>query len=95
MENFAKMDIFFAVTTAAVVVLTLLIALVAYRIAVFVRVLERIASEVQEEAEEIRTDLVRLRSDIAGRGSALRPLLAFVTSFGKRVVTKKLVRKKK
>ena len=93
MESFTKMDIFFAVTTAAIVIITAGIALIVYRIVRFVRVLEGIATSVKEEAKEIRNDMTRLRSEVVVKGSKLAPLLWFAGRLGKRVVSKKLGRK--
>jgi len=68
MEDFLKMDIFFAVATLATVLLAgalLLLILRVYRILGHV---ERISEEVAEEAQLIRADVSALRADVRKEG---------------------------
>ena len=90
MEDFTKMDIFFTVTTVAIVLVTTGVALIIYRIVRFIRVLEGIVTNVKDETREIRSDLTRLRSEMVVKGSKFAPLLWFAGRLGKRVLTKKI-----
>lgn len=89
MDEFFKMDIFFVVTTVVVVVLGVLscVALV-YLIRLF-RTLDRIASQVHEETEEIRADLDEMRAKTRREGLRLVHLLTFFGKTAKRASKKK------
>lgn len=94
MDAFLKMDVFFVVATAAVVVVAALVGVLLYRAIRLMRTLERIASEVQEEAGEIRADLRNLRQDVLARGLRFAPFLGMFGKIAKRAVKKKFSRKK-
>lgn len=85
MDAFAKMDIFFIIATAAVVILTVLIGLLVYRVILFVQIVNRIVTEVQEEAGEIRADIKSLRQDVVREGFRITSLASFFGKTAKRV----------
>jgi hypothetical protein len=89
MDEFFKMDIFFVVTTAVVVVLGVLscVALI-YLIRLF-RTLDRIAGQVKDETEEIRADLDEMRQKTRREGLRLANLLTFFGKTAKRAAKKK------
>jgi len=89
MDEFLKMDVFFAVSTAAVILITALFCGVLVFLMRFLNTLTRIATEVEEETEAIRADLSELRADMS-KGFRLVPLFSF---FGK--AHKRLSRKRK
>ena len=64
MTDFTQMHIFFAVTTAAVILLAALMGGVLVALIRFLRTLDRIANEVEDEAAEIRADLDDLREGV-------------------------------
>jgi hypothetical protein len=68
MSDFAKMDIFFFVTTCVVVVLAILIALILIRVFRILGHLEHISEELSEEAELVRADIKEVRADLRREG---------------------------
>ena len=85
MNEFAKMDIFFMITTVAVVVVAISMVVVLVYIARLLHTLNRIATDVEEEAEAIRADLEDARAKVRREGLKLAHLFSF---FGK--TTKRL-----
>lgn len=78
MDDFVQMHVFFAVTTAAVILVTAFVCASLVALFRFLRTLDRIATEVEEETAEIREDLDQLREGVKER---FRLVLHF---FGKR-----------
>lgn len=64
MSEFAKMDIFFFITTVVVIVIGLLSAFVLYRIWKILGHVEDISKEVSEESVLIRRDISEVRSSV-------------------------------
>lgn len=77
MDGFLKMEIFFAVATASVVVLTVLLSVLLYYAIRLVRRAERIGETVEREALRIAGDIDDARA--AARREAGR-VLAFISS---------------
>jgi len=84
MSEFFKMDVFFVVATAGTAVLSILSALVLWKVFRILEHAERIAGEVAEESAEIRKDIDLLRRDLRAGKSRLRSLFAFVRHLGNR-----------
>lgn len=76
------MDIFFFVTTIAVVLLTGGTAFVLWRIARILQYIEHISEQISLESDSIRTDLAEMRADIRKGKGRLKSLFNF---FGTRV----------
>ena len=89
MDPFLKMDIFFVVTTVAVVLLTGIFTLIAIQVVRILKHVERIAALVEEEAEEIRGDIAAVRAKVKEEG--MKAALSFASwfPFGKRRGRKK------
>lgn len=66
MTEFAKMDIFFFVTTLCIVLLTLTFSLVLYKLWRILGYVERIAKVAGAEAENIREDAAYVRGRLMG-----------------------------
>jgi hypothetical protein len=64
MDDFLKMDIFFAVTTAAVAILTAVFAFVLLRAWRVLGSIERISSEIEAETKLVRADVAELRTRV-------------------------------
>lgn len=64
MDQFLKMDIFFAVTTVAVLVLSTLAGLVLYRLLRILEKVDEVSGIVQEEGERIRADIAEVRAGV-------------------------------
>lgn len=77
MDEFAKMDIFFVVSTSAVVILALLLAIVIYRILKILSYVERVTKLVTEEGELIRMDINELRTAVKREGFKFSHLAQF------------------
>ncbi len=88
MDDFAKMDIFFMVTTVAVVLLALLVGYAIYRLIRILRYLESISKNMSEEAALIRGDIATLRQNAVHEGFKLIGLLPIVRRFVQRIFTR-------
>ncbi len=84
--SFLKSDIFFFVTTVAVVFLTIILAVLMVYIITIMRTIKRIANIAQSQAEVISEDIDDLRAEVKTRGASLKSLLAFAGRFAKRHV---------
>ncbi|MDB5237557.1 MAG: hypothetical protein JWL88_659 [Parcubacteria group bacterium] len=91
MEPFFQMQIFFVVTTTIVVVLGVLACVALVYLILLFRTLDRIASQVHEEAEEIRSDLGDMRRKAKREGLRLSHLITFFGKTAKRVSKKKRI----
>lgn len=83
MNEFLKMDIFFIVATVAVVVVGAALCFVLVYLARFLKTLDRIANEIQEETEAIRQDLDYARQQVRMSGAKISALTSL---FGKSAV---------
>jgi len=82
MDDFAKMDIFFLVTTFAVVALAVLVGVLLFYILRTARDVSEVAHIVREESERFAEGASSARRRIRGRGeSMLQNVIAFVQSF--------------
>lgn len=77
MSEFLKMDIFFFVTTLAVVLCAGLLSFVLWRIARVLRHVEHISEQVSLESDIFRADLAEVRSDIRRGKGRLKSLIDF------------------
>lgn len=89
MNDFLKMDIFFAVTTIAVIVSTVFIAIVLWRLERILKNVEHISKQIAIESDNVRQDLVELRSNIRQGRGRLKSLLSFLDILPKRKSPKK------
>ncbi|MBP9816464.1 MAG: hypothetical protein KBD05_00300 [Candidatus Pacebacteria bacterium] len=84
MDDFLKMDVFFAVTTVAVLTFTVLVSLVLMRMLSILKSLERIVLLAEKETELVREDLVHLREKVSKEGLKLRHIVGFFGGLGKK-----------
>jgi predicted Holliday junction resolvase-like endonuclease len=82
--SFLKSDIFFFVTTVAVVFLTIILAVLMIYVITIMRTIKSIARIAQSQAEVISEDIDDLRTEVKTRGASLKSLLAFGGRFAKR-----------
>ncbi len=68
MSDFVKMDVFFAVSTFAVIVVAIMLALALYYIIKILRHVEHVSHIVSEEGELVRGDIAEMRSAIKQEG---------------------------
>lgn len=78
MDEFLKMDIFFFVTTLAVVALTIGAGIVLWRVARVLKHVEHISQRASEESDLIQQDLAEMRGDIKRGKSRLNRLSNFL-----------------
>lgn len=83
MDDFLKMDVFFAVTTAAVLALSVLIGFVLVRVMHILKSLERILDIAEKETERVRDDLEGLRAKARREGLKLRHIVGFLSDLEK------------
>ncbi len=84
MEAFLKMDIFFFVTTLAVVVLAVLASITMVRLNRILKNVEHISEQVAAESDAVRLDLAEMRGDIRRGKGKIKSLLGFIDRTAKR-----------
>lgn len=89
MDQFYKMDVFFVVTTIAVVIVAVLICIALFYIVRLLSTFNRIANEVEEETQELRGDLDDLRIKAKKEGLRLGHLVSFFGKGTKRIASRK------
>lgn len=82
MNEFLKMDVFFVVTTLAVIVLTVFATLIFIRVLRILKNIEGISLMVEEEGQKLRADIDEVRVRIREEGLRAKHLFDFL-SFGK------------
>ncbi len=83
MDSFLKMDIFFGVTTVAVVVVSILLVLVLIRLLRILKTVDEVSEIVQGEAEEIRDDIRAVRTKVKEETLRAGQMLGLLTGFAK------------
>lgn len=82
MDDFAKMDIFFLVTTVAVVALAVLVGVLLFYILRTARDVSEVVHIVRKESERFAKGASSARRRIRGHGeNAVQNVIAFVQSF--------------
>jgi uncharacterized protein YoxC len=77
-------DIFFFVTTIAVIVISVLFAIILAYVAAILKDLKGISRKVKDETEAIAQDMDDLRDEIRKEGVKLKPLV----KFGKKIFSR-------
>ena len=90
MHDISLVDIFFIITGAAVVIITVLLAIGLLYVIVFVRTIKEVARTAQRATELVSEDISDLRSNIKERGLNM----SAITTFAKGLMRKKVTRKK-
>lgn len=78
MDDFLKMDIFFVVTTVAIVVISILLAFVLIRVLRILKNIEDISVMVEAEGEKIREDIAQVREKVKEEGLRVTHMLDFL-----------------
>ncbi len=89
MDHNTLVEIFFTITAAAVIVVTILLAIVAIYIITIASAIRRIVRTVGFAAEMVKEDMAELRQSIKTRGVTLGALAGFLKGFGRRYTTSK------
>jgi hypothetical protein len=90
MSEILQTNIFFAITSVAVVVFTLLLCIAIYQVIKILKSIRRIVTRIDEGSELIAEDVSQLRTYVT-EGSLVSQVLSFVTGTS----TKRATRKKK
>lgn len=77
MTDFAKMDVFFVVTTVAVIAVAVLLCVALYRILNILRNVEHVSKIVSDEGDLMRSDIAEMRMAIKREGFKLTHLARF------------------
>jgi hypothetical protein len=77
MNEFLKQDIFFFVTTIAVVILTLLLAILVIYLIKISRDVKYISQKAKHEANLISEDISELRQNIKDKGAKFKYFMSF------------------
>jgi hypothetical protein len=80
MNDFLKMDIFFSVTTAIVIVLGVFGVVAFYYIIRILKYITQMARIASEEAGEIRNDIADIRAEVREKGVHIKHIIQFFTS---------------
>ena len=88
MDEFLKMDIFFFVTTLAVIALAFFTAFVLWRLERVLKNVEYISKQVAEESDDVRHDIDDMRRDIQQGSGRLKSLFSFLQKFTNRQTRK-------
>ncbi|MHB8860604.1 MAG: hypothetical protein ACYC48_02615 [Minisyncoccota bacterium] len=85
MNEFLKMDLFFFITTLAVVLLAFFGAVVLWRLSRILKNIDHISEQIALESDEVRHDLAGVRADIRRGKGRMKSVLDFLKKTGKRV----------
>jgi MFS superfamily sulfate permease-like transporter len=91
--SIVKADIFFFVTTIAVVVLTLILSIIMIYLISILRYVKHISQIAKDQAEVISDDIDDLRGTIKTKGASLASIFDFLGSMTRKKVDKKTKRK--
>ncbi len=84
MNEFAKMDIFFVITSLAVVLLGILLAVLAVYLIKISRDVKYITQRAKSEADLISQDLSDLRQNVKDKGAKLKFFANFFNNLSKK-----------
>ncbi len=84
MNDFIKMDVFFVITTIAVIMFIIVIAVVGYYIIKILRDVKKISQTAKTETENLAQDLEDLRANARQEGLKFKHLGKFIASIYKR-----------
>ena len=84
MNDFAKMDVFFVVTTVVVVMLGIVVSLVLFRIWRILGNVEEISNMISEEGSLVRKDIAEMRASVKREGLRLQFVGRFFKNIAKR-----------
>lgn len=85
MTDFLKMDVFFVVTTIVVVLIGALVIVALLQVVRFLRTVNRIGEQVEEETAALREDIGEARARIKQEGFRVASLVSLATKAGKRM----------
>lgn len=84
MADFLKMDVFFVVTTIAVVAIGALLGVALFYIIRILRNVEHVSERFAEESDNIKSDLEELRTNVRKEGAKVKHFADFFGGLVKR-----------
>lgn len=88
MDSFLKMDIFFMVTTVAVVVMSILMSVVLLRVLSILKKIDGVTALVLDEGQQIREDIQQVRERVHEGGLRIGHLFGFLSGMKKKRTTR-------
>ncbi len=88
MNPFIQMDIFFVIAAIGFVVLAVLASIIMVYVIILLRTINRVAVNVEEEAQSLKDDLDAARASVKRGGIGLLSLFGFATKAGTRLLKK-------
>ena len=89
MNELSLVDIFFVITGAAVIIITVMLAIGLLYLIMFVRTIKNVARTAQRATEIVSEDLSDLRTSIKEKGVSVGAIASFAKNLGKRKVNRK------
>ncbi|MDB5237909.1 MAG: hypothetical protein JWM46_179 [Candidatus Kaiserbacteria bacterium] len=89
MNDFLKMDVFFLVSTLAVIVIAGLLAFALVRVLRILRRVEEISETVSDEAVLVRADVAEMRANVKQEGFKMLHLARFARKTASRFMGEK------
>jgi len=89
MNEFLKMDIFFFITTFVVIMLGAFALVALYYVIKILKSVDHVAENVSAESDNLREDVVILRSKIRDEGMKIKHFMDFFGGMASRSRTKK------
>ncbi len=89
MNELSLVDLFFIITGAAVVIITVLLAIGLIYVIVFVRTIKNVARTAQRATELVSEDISDLRDNIKSQGFSVGAVTSFAKSLGRKKIFKK------
>ena len=84
MNEFLKMDVFFVVTTLAVIALSVLLVIALIRVLRILKNIEDVSELVEEEGKLLRADIADVRQNIKREGMRASHFIDFLSGTKKR-----------
>ena len=81
METLLKTDIFFFITSVAVVAVTICVIYAMYHLIRILRNVDEISGDMREEGELIREDISDLRENVRAEGLKVKHISEFIGKF--------------
>jgi len=87
METFLKADIFFVVTTSAVVFIAVAVLIAFIYIIILLRHLSKLMYRIRLEGEEIVDDMRAVRNGVESSGTKIQEVFAWIGRIVMRIIT--------
>lgn len=84
MDQFYKMDVFFFVTTIAVIIAAIVLAIAAIYTIAILRDIKYISKKAKTESEHLAADLEELRTNVREEGAKLKHIGSFFAGMYKK-----------